>query len=108
MIKHDQQATLSVIPTNILKLYQPTLDILLIPSPHLWGKICNVGFLFLQSSLRNKHGEVAVLHTQLLDLTVKEFFDGLPDGERPGSQHVTAADIIILDHLGLGDHLHME
>lgn len=77
----------------------------LFPSPHLWSKICNVGLLFLQGSLRDKHGEVAVLHTQLLDLPVKEFFDGIPDRIRPRPQHVTATDVVILDHLSLGDHL---
>lgn len=64
-----------------------------------------MGLLFLQGSLRDKHGEVAVLHTQLLDLPVKEFFDGIPDSIRPGPQHVTATDVVILDHLGLGDDL---
>lgn len=64
-----------------------------------------MGLFFLQGGLRNKHGEVAVLHAQLLDLTVKEVFNGLPDGEGPGPQHIAATDIIILDHLCFGNDL---
>lgn len=59
----------------------------------------------LQGSLRNEHGEVAVLHTQFLNLTVKEVFNGFPDGVGPGPQHITAAHIIILNHLCFSDDL---
>lgn len=75
---------------------------------YLWGKVFDVRLLFLQGGLRDKHGEVAVLHSQLLDLAVKELFNRLPDGEGPGSQHVAAADVVIFNHLCLGDDLQSE
>lgn len=46
---------------------------------YLWSKVCNVGLLLLQGCLRDKHGEVAVLHTQFLNFLVKEVFNRLPD-----------------------------
>ena len=61
--------------------------------------------LLLQGGLRDEHGEVAVLHAQLLDAPVEELLDGLPDGVGPGPQHVAAADVVVLDHLRFGDHL---
>lgn len=72
---------------------------------YLWSEVFNVGFFLLQSGLRHKHGEVAVLHTHFLDLRVKEGLDGLPDGIRPGPQHIAAAHIIVLNHLCLSDDL---
>lgn len=72
---------------------------------YLWGKVFNVRLLLLQGCLRDEHGEVAVLHTQLLDLTVKEFFNRLPDGEGPGPQHVAAADVVIFNHFCFSDDL---
>lgn len=72
---------------------------------YLWGKVFDVGLLLLQGGLRDEHGEVAVLHAQFLDLPVKEVFDHLPDGEGPGPQHVAAAYVVVLNHLGLGDDL---
>lgn len=64
-----------------------------------------MGLFLLEGGLRNEHGEVAVLHTQLLNFPVKELFDRLPDGVGPGPQHIAAADIIVLDHLCFGDDL---
>lgn len=72
---------------------------------YLWGKIVNVGLLLLQGSLRDKHGEIAVLHSQLPNLSIKEVFDGFPNGEGPGPQHIAAADVIILNHLCFSDDL---
>lgn len=46
---------------------------------YLWSKVCNVGLLLLQGCLRDKHREVAVLHTQFLNFLVKEVFNRLPD-----------------------------
>lgn len=57
---------------------KPSLEMI-----YLWGKVCDVGLLLLQSSLGHKHGEVAVLHAQLLNFPVKEVFDCLPDGVGP-------------------------
>lgn len=64
-----------------------------------------MGFFLLQGGLRDEHGEVAVLHTHFLNLPVKEVFNGLPDGEGPGPQHIAATNIIVLNHLGLSDDL---
>lgn len=61
--------------------------------------------LLLQGRLRDEHGEVAVLHSQLLDLTVKELFNRLPDGKGPGPQHVAAADVVIFNHFCFSDDL---
>lgn len=72
---------------------------------YLWGKIFNVGLLLLQGSLRDKHGEIAVLHSQLPNLSIKEVLDGFPNGEGPGPQHIAAADVIILNHLCFSDDL---
>jgi hypothetical protein len=33
---------------------------------------CNVVFLLLQDLLRDKHGEISVLHAHFLDLSIKE------------------------------------
>lgn len=72
---------------------------------YLWSKVFNVGLFLLQGGLGDKHGEVAVLHTQFLNLTVKEVFNGFPDGKGPGTQHIAATDIIILNHLSFSDDL---
>lgn len=72
---------------------------------YLWGKVFNVGLFLLQGGLRDEHGEVAVLHTQFLNLPVKELFNGLPDGVGPGPQHIAAADIVVLNHLCFSDDL---
>lgn len=66
---------------------------------YLWSKVCNVGLFLLQGSLRDEHGEVAVLHTQFLNFSVKEFFNGLPDGEGPWPQDIAATHVIVLNHL---------
>lgn len=86
-------------------LFYPCEDVIRKSSFYLWSKVFNVGLFFLQGSLRDEHGEVAVLHTQFLNLKVKEVFNGFPDGERPGPQDIAAADIIILNHLCFSDDL---
>jgi hypothetical protein len=72
---------------------------------HLWCKIRNVGLLPLQCCMGHKAGKVAVLHAQLLDLSIKEILDGLPDGKGPGPQDVAAGHVVILHHLGFSQHL---
>lgn len=72
---------------------------------YLRSKVFNVGLFLLQGGLRDEHGEVAVLHTQFPNLSVKEVFNGLPDGVRPGPQHIAAANIIVLNHLCFSDDL---
>lgn len=67
-----------------------------------------MSLLLLQCCLRDEHGEVAVLHSKLPDFPVKEFFDTLPDRIGPWPQHVTTANIVILNHLGLGNHLEIQ
>ncbi len=74
-------------------------------SLYLWSKVFNVGLFFLQGGLGDEHGEVAVLHTQFLNFSVKEVFNGLPDGEGPGPKDITAAYIIVLNHLCFSDDL---
>ncbi|KAK7827139.1 LOW QUALITY PROTEIN: hypothetical protein U0070_019935 [Myodes glareolus] len=44
-----------------------------------------------QRSLRHKYGEVAVLHTQLLDLSIEEVLNEFPNGVRPGTENIAAA-----------------
>lgn len=74
-------------------------------SSYLRSKVFNVGLLLLQGGLGDEHGEVAVLHTKFLNLPVEEFFNGLPDGERPGPQHIAATDVIVLNHFCFSNDL---
>ena len=64
-----------------------------------------MGLFLLQGGLRDEHWEVAVLHAEFLNLPVKEVFNGLPDGEGPGPQHVAATNIVVLNHLCFSDDL---
>ena len=47
-----------------------------VPAPRYPGylrcKVCYVGLLSLKSTLGDKHGEVGILHTQLLDLSINK------------------------------------
>jgi len=72
---------------------------------YLRGKVFNVRLLLLKGSVRHEHREVRVFHTELLDLTVEELLDALPDVVGPGAQDVAAAHVVVLDHLRLGDDL---
>ena len=54
----------------------------------LWSKAFDVLLLSVELCLRDKHGEVAVLHTKLLDPRVEELRDGLPEAKRPWAQDV--------------------
>lgn len=65
---------------------------------NLWGKVGHVRLLRLQGALGHEHGEVAVLHAQLLDLGVEEVLDGLPDGKGPGTEDVAATHIVVFNH----------
>ena len=55
--------------------------------------------------MRNKHGEVAILNTKLLDLGIEKIFNRFPNGVSPWSKNVATANIIVLDHFGFGDNL---
>ena len=72
---------------------------------YFWGKVGYMRFLFLECGEWHKHWEVTVLDAQFLDLGVEEPLDDLPDGVGPGPQDVAAADVVVLDELGLGDDL---
>jgi len=58
-----------------------------------------------ESLLRHEEREVAVADAQSLDLLVEEVVDRLPDVVGPRPQDVAAADVVVLDHFRLGDHL---
>lgn len=64
-----------------------------------------MGLFLLEHTARHKDGEVTILHSNLLDLSIKPGLNGLPNSVGPGTEDVAAADIVILDHLSLGDHL---
>jgi len=88
--------------------------------------------LLLQRGLRNEDWEVAVLNSQLLDLSVKECLkifrhlnkemrkrssflltkkkiqvnlNSLPNGIRPRPEDVTTGHIVVFEHFGFGDDL---
>ena len=69
-------------------------------------KVVDVLFLSRQSGFRDKHRKVAVFKANLLDLGIKPALYTFPDAKRPWTQHVAAAYIVVLDHLGLRNYLH--
>ena len=73
---------------------------------HLWGKISNMIFFSLQSSLGYKDGEVTVLYAHLLNPGIKISLYLLPDWIGPGAQDVTAAHVVVFYHFSLGDDLY--
>ena len=92
---------------------------------HLGSESLHVLLLLLQSTTRNKHGEVRILHltptthsylhTTLLDLLVQELLNLLPNVVRPthqsqqlqihGSQNVATRHVVVVDQLRSHNHL---
>ena len=65
----------------------------------------HVFLLLVEGFLSDKDWEVAILHANLLESHIHESLDLLPDIEGEGSEDVAAGDVIVLDHVGLGDDL---
>ena len=64
-----------------------------------------VVLLLIKRLLSHKHGEVAVLHTDLLEKRVCVGRDLLPDEERVRAQDVAARYVVVFNEVGLGDDL---
>ena len=69
------------------------------------SETCDVILFFVQCCLGHKHGEVDILHANLLEKLISKICDLLPDVERGGTQNVAARDIVILNQFGLCDNL---
>ena len=67
-----------------------TLDVVLLTLEHLGG---------------DEHGEVRVLDAELLDVRVEPALDDLPDAVRPWLEDVAARDVVVVDHVRLGENL---
>lgn len=61
--------------------------------------------LLLEDSLRHKHGEVGIVHTQSCNRLVKEGLDLAPNEVTPWSEDVTARYIVVFQQFGLFDNL---
>lgn len=94
LVDTNKQQSLPLLPPNCFR-----------NKSHLWSKISDMSFFLLQRWMRDKHWEVTILNSQLLDFPVKEFLDALPDWVGPRAQDVTATHIIIFDQLRFCDNL---
>lgn len=63
----------------------------------LGSETLNVVLLLLESAGGDKHGEVGVLDTELLNLDVEPGLDLLPDRVRLGSEDVATRDVVVAD-----------
>ena len=65
----------------------------------------DVVLLFLEDLGRDEHGEVAVLDSHLLDLSIEPALDCLPDGVGPRLEDVTSGNIVVVEHISLDEDL---
>ena len=85
---------------NFKKIILKTLK-----NKHLGRKPGQMTLLIPQRPLRDEHWEVAVFDAQLLDLRVHKRLDCLPNSEGPGTKHIAAGDVVVLDETRLFNDL---
>ena len=84
--------------------WQLTLSALGNPSDFRWEAF-NMIFLFVQGCLCHKHWEVAILHANLFNSFVNKLLDVFPDEVRQRSKDVAPWNVVVLNHLSLGNYL---
>lgn len=69
------------------------------------SKVGDVSLLSLQGLIGDKDRKIGIADSQLLDLLVKEGLDKLPDRISPGTENVTARDVVVLNEFSFQNNL---